>query len=212
MPTSINGTLRLSYGNHVHNENFDSTSDSYSANNQTGQYSAGGSRAVYSSSTGVAIDSGTIDSHEGLLLIKNVNSFGPLMVSMDAGANWDIKIKAGHANLISVGVDHPVHVKTMTNDTDIGVTSVSAAGAIVFDSNVSTSGTYLVNAKTSPDHTSSSGPFFIVTTNLDNTSNGTIYELDGITPKDLATGSVYSSSTTVTLKEIADYRFTLTEA
>ena len=100
----------------------------------------------------------------------------------------------------------------MTNDTDIGVTSVSAAGAIVFDSNVSTAGTYLVNAKTSPDHTSSSGPFFIVTTNIDNTSNGTIYELDGVTPKDLATGSVYTSSTTVTLKEIADYRFTLTEA
>tara|TARA_R100000654_G_scaffold59939_1_gene86675 strand:- start:766 stop:1398 length:633 start_codon:yes stop_codon:yes gene_type:complete len=210
MPTSINGTLRLSYGNHIHNENFDSTSDSYSATNQTGQYSAGGARAVYSSSTGVAIDSGTIDSHEGLLLIKNVNSFGSLMVSMDAGANWDIKIRAGHANLISVGVDHPVHVKTENADVDIGVTSVSATGAIVFDSNVSTAGTFLMNAKTNPDHTS--GPFYIVTTSVANTSNGIVYELDGVTTKDLATGSVYTSSTTVTLKEIADYRFTLTEA
>lgn len=210
MPTPINGTLRLSYGNHVHNENFDSTSDSYSTSNQTGQYSAGGARAVYSASTGVAIDSGTIDSHEGLLLIKNVNSFGPLMVSMDAGANWDIKIRAGHANLISVGTDHAVHVKTMSGNVDHGVTSVSTAGAIVLDSNVSTAGTYLINAKTSPDHTS--GPFYIVTTSVDNTSNGTIYELDGVTPKDLATGSVYTASTTATLKEIADYRFTLTEA
>jgi len=210
MPTSINGTLRLSYGNHVHNENFDSTSSSYSTTNKSSQYAAGGARAVYSANTGVAIDAGTIDSHEGLLLIKNVNSFGSLLVSMDAGSNWDIKIHAGHANLISVGVDHPVHVKTQTGDTDIGVTSVSATGAIVFDSNVSTAGTFVVNAKTSPDHTS--GPFYIVTTNVDNTSNGTIYELDGITPKDLATGSVYTSSTTVTLKEIADYRFTLTEA
>jgi hypothetical protein len=210
MPTSINGTLRLSYGNHVHNENFDSTSDSYSATNQTGHYSAGGSRAVYSGSTGVAIDSGTIDSHEGLLLIKNVNSFGPMLVSMDAGANWDIKIRAGHANLISVGVDHPVHVKTQTPDTDIGVTSVSATGAIVFDSNVSTAGTFVMNAKTNPAQTN--GPFYIVTTSVDNTSNGTVYELDGVTTKDLATGSVYTASTTATLKEIADYRFTLTEA
>jgi len=212
MPTSINGTIRLSYGNHVHNENFDSTSTAYSATNQTGHYSAGGSRAVYSATTGVTIDSGTIDSAEGLLLIKNVNTTGSLLVSMDAGANWDIKINAGHANLISVGPDHPVHVKTATADTDIGVTSVSTAGAIVFDSGITTAGTYLMNAKTSPDHTGSGGPFYIVKTVSASSTTGTVYELDGKTTKDLATGTVYTASTTVTIKEIADYRFTLTEA
>ena len=210
MPTSINGTIRLSYGNHVHNENFDSTTTGYSISNKSGEYSAGASRAVYSAGVGVTVDSGTIDSNEGLLLIKNVNTTGSLMVSMDAGANWDIKISAGHANIISVGPDHPVHVKTNSADADIGVTSVSTTGVIVFDSSVSSAGTYLMNAKTSPDHTS--GPFYIVKTAANSVSTGIVYELDGTVKKDLSTGSVYTASTTVTIKEIVDYRFTLTEA
>jgi len=210
MPTSVNGTIRLSYGNHVHNETFDSTTNAYSFTNQTQQYSAGGSRAVYSASTGVTIDAGTIDSAEGLLLIKNVNTDGPLLVSMDAGSNWDIKIPAGFANLISVGPDHAVHVKTDVANQDVGVASVATSGAIVFDSNISFAGTYLMNAKTSPDHTS--GPAYILKTSVNTTTNGTVFELDGTTTKDLSTGSVYTGSTTVTLQNIADYRFTLTEA
>ena len=211
MPTSINGTVRLSYGNHIHTENFDSTTTAYGATNQTGNYSAGGARAVYSATTGVTIDLGTIDSDEGLLLIKNVNTTGSLLVSMDDGNNWDIKIHAGHANLISVGPDHKVHVKTNAPDADIGVSSVSTSGAITFDSNISFAGTYLMNAKTNPDHTTSSGPFYIVKTTSNGVSTGIAYSLDGTTKKDLATGNVYTANTTVTLKEIADYRFTLTE-
>jgi len=210
MPTSINGNVRLSYGNHVHNETFDSTSNAYTYSNQTQQYSAGGSRAVYSATTGVTVDLGTIDSAEGLFLVKNVNSVGSLLVSVDGGSNWDIKIPAGLVNLISVGPDHPIHVKTDIADADIGVSSVSTAGAIVFDSNVSFAGTYLINAKTSPDHTS--GPAYIVKTTTDGANAGTVYELDGTTTKDLATGTVYTSGTTATIKNIADYRFTLTEA
>jgi len=210
MPTSISGTIRLSYGNHVHNENFDSTATAYTASNQGTNYAAGGSRAVYSATSGVSIDSGGIDSAEGLLLIKNVNTTGFLMVSVDGGTNWDIKINAGHANLISVGPDHTVHVKTNNANVDIGVHSVSTTGGIIFDANVSFAGTYVMNAKTSPDHTS--GPFYIVKTSANGVSTGTVYELDGVTIKDLATSNVYTASTTATLKEIADYRFTLTEA
>jgi len=156
------------------------------------------------------VDTGTIDSDEGLILIKNVNTVGPLLVSMDAGTNWDIKIPAGLANLISVGPDHHVHVKTGVADADIGVASVSTTGAIVFDSGISFAGTYVINAKTSPDHTS--GPFYIVKTTTNAATTGTVYELDGSTKKDLATGTVYTSGTTATIKNIADYRFTLTEA
>lgn len=210
MATSITGTIRLSYGNHVHNETFDSTSNAYTSTNQTQQYSAGGARAVYSATTGVTVDTGTIDSDEGLILIKNVNTVGPLLVSMDGGNNWDIKIPAGLANLISVGPDHLVHVKTDVADADIGVASVSTAGAIVFDSGVSFAGTYLINAKTSPNHTS--GPFYILKTTTAAATTGTVYELDGSTKKDLATGTVYTSGTTATIKNIADYRFTITEA
>ena len=212
MATSINGTLRLSYGNHTHNENFDSTSDPYTFSNTSGQYSAGGARAVYSASTGVALDTGTIDPHEGLLLIKNVNTFGPLMVSMDTGANWDIKIKAGHANLISVGPDHPVHVKTDIADrTNQSVSSVTTTGGIVFTGSIPEAGTYVMTANASPDNTTS-GPSFIMQTEVNSTTIGKVYELNGTTRKDLATGSVYTAATHVNLASVADYRFTLTEA
>jgi hypothetical protein len=210
MATSITGNVRLSYGNHIHNETFNSTSNTYTYSNQAQQYSAGGARAVYHATTGTTVDKGTIDSAEGLLLIKNINTVGSLLLSVDAGTNWDIKIPAGLANLISVGPDHDVHVKTDIADADIGVTSVSTAGAIVFDGNVTFAGTYLMNAKTSPDHTS--GPAYILKVASSGINNGTVYELDGTTTKDLATGSVYTGSTTVTIKNIADYRFTLTEA
>ena len=70
---------------------------------------------------------------------------------------------------------------------------------------------FTINAKTNPDHTTSSGPFYIVKTTSNGVSTGIAYSLDGTTKKDLATGNVYTANTTVTLKEIADYRFTLTE-
>mgnify|MGYP003108690635 CR=1 FL=1 len=210
MPTSISGNVRLQYGNHIHNESFDSTTNAYTFANQSSQYSAGGARAVYSSGSGVAIDTGQIGSAEGLLLIKNANTSGSLSVSVDAGSNWDIKIPAGFVNLISVGPDHPIHVRTDIDNADIGVSSVSTNGTIVFDTNVSVAGTYLINAKTNPDHTS--GPAFILKTTVDATTTGVVFELDGVTTKDLSTGTIYSSATVATIQNIADYRFTLTEA
>ena len=49
---------------------------------------------------------------------------------------------------------------------------------------------------------------------LDTTTTGTVYELDGVTKKDLsvAGSSGYDSDTQVTLTYFVKYRYTLTEA
>lgn len=212
MPTSINGNVRLTYGNHNHNENFTSKSSGYSRTNTTSQYAAGGARAVYAAAS---VDTGTMGSNDpqGLLMIKNVNTSGSLFVSLDGGSNWDIKIPAGFVNLISLGADSSniVKVKTgVSSQTSLGVASVTAAGVITFDAAVTTAGTYLMTPTASPNH-SSSGDIYILKTTTDGATTGTVYDLDGETKKDLATGTVFSSSTVVELVSIVDYRYTLTE-
>lgn len=212
MATSISGNVRLVYGTHTHNETYNTTSEAYTYSNPVNQYAAGSGRAVYHGSTGAALDVGTIDGSEGLLLIKNVNTTGKMLLSVDAGSNWDIQIPAGLVNLISVGPDHAIHVKTnVAQQTSFGVASVTTAGVITFDGAVATAGTYVMKATANPNH-SSEGPSYIMKTTSDATTTGTVYELDGTTKKDLATGTVYSNSTAVTLDYIADYRYTLTEA
>lgn len=146
-------------------------------------------------------------------MIKNVNTSGSLFVSLDGGSNWDIKIPAGFVNLISVGADSSNIVKVKTgvaSQTSLGVASVTTAGVITFDAAVTTAGTYLMTATASPDR-SSSGDLYIVKTTADGATTGTVYDLDGSTIKDLATGTVFTASTVVTLDSIVDYRYTLTE-
>tara|TARA_R100001163_G_scaffold2946_2_gene4473 strand:+ start:4031 stop:4678 length:648 start_codon:yes stop_codon:yes gene_type:complete len=215
MSTSISGSIRLTYGNHTHNETFSGTTTALSFTNQSHGYSAGEGRAVYHASTGVALydiadelDGG----HEGLLLIKNINTAGHLNVSMDAGTSFDVKLRAGEANLISVGPDHVVNIKTdVAPLTTQAVASVTSAGVITFGSAIATAGTYLMTATADPSY-SSAGPLFIMKTTSDATTSGTVYELDGETTKDLATGPLFTTDTRVTLDYICDYRFTLTEA
>jgi len=167
---------------------------------------------VYHATTGAAIATGPIDDNEGLLLIANTNTIGNLCVSVDAGTSWDIKIPAGLVNLISVGPDHAVNVKTdVAGHTNHTVSSVTTGGVINFAAAVAVAGTYIMTANASPDNTSA-GPSFIMKTALNSTTVGQVFELDGTTSKDLKTGDVYTSSTHVNLNNVADYRFTLTEA
>jgi hypothetical protein len=67
-----------------------------------------------------------------------------------------------------------------------------------------------MKATANPDN--ASGPSFIMKTTTDATLVGTVYELDGVTKKDLAGVGGYGTATQVTLDNIVDYRYTLTEA
>lgn len=212
MATSFNGTVRLTYGNHTHTETFDSTTKPLTPTNQVNAYSSGQSRVQYSATTGTAIDKGSIGSSdvEGLLLIKNVNTVGDLQVSMDSGANWDIKIPAGLVNIISVGPDHDVHVRATLPQYPTGLASdPTTSGAVTLDAAV-TAATYLMTATANPDHTATDNRF-ILKVNKDGAS-GIAYGLDAETIQtDLASTYNMSSTTSVTLDEVVDYRYTLTE-
>ena len=204
MATNISGSVSLTYGTHIHSETFNTTASTLTYSHKSHEYSAGSAVALVA---GAALDVGTIDGAEGLLLIKNNNNYGALSVSMDTSA-YDISIPAGVANLISVGPDHPVNVKCPTATiTGKGITSASSAGAIVLDDAASVGTAYMV-ASTGGDD---SGTYIL---ELDTTTTGTVYELDGVTKKDLsvAGSSGYDSSTQVTLTYFVKYRYTLTEA
>ena len=204
MATNITGSVSLVYGTHNHSETFNTTASTLTYSHKSHEYSAGSAIALVA---GAALDVGTIDGAEGLLLIKNNNNYGALSVSMDTSA-YDISIPAGVANLISVGPDHPVNVKCPTATiTGKGITSASSAGAIVLDDAAAVGTAYMV-ATTGGDD---SGTYIL---ELDTTTTGTVYELDGVTKKDLsvAGSSGYDSDTQVTLTYFVKYRYTLTEA
>tara|TARA_B100000287_G_scaffold369469_1_gene366343 strand:- start:5037 stop:5675 length:639 start_codon:yes stop_codon:yes gene_type:complete len=212
MATSISGSVSLVYGTHNHSETFNATATALSHTDPRRNYVAGGGRAT---ATGAALEAGGVSAtHEGLLLIKNTNTTGHLLIALDGDSNYDIKIPAATANLISVGDQGLVYIKTAAaNLTGHGVASVTTAGVITFDSAVTTAGTYLMFATANPDHSHAvTGTSFIMKTTSDSSTTGTVYELDGTTKKDLNTGTVYSGSTVVTLNAIVDYRYTLTEA
>ena len=210
MATNITGSVSLVYGAHNHSETFNTTATALSHTNSRSNYSAGGSRAT---ATAAALDAGDVSTaHEGLLLIKNINTTGHLLVALDGNNNYDIKIPPATANLISVGTEGVVFVKTAaSNLTTHGVASVTAAGVITFDTAVTTAGTYIMMASASPDEDDpTSGTSYVMKTTSDSSTTGTVFELDGTTTKDLT--SSYGSSTAVTLNAIVDYRYTLTEA
>lgn len=206
MPASISGNVRLVYGNHVHSETYSTTASAYTNANEFNEYAAGGARALVA---GSALDVGTLDlstQNEGLLIIKNTNTVGSLSVSVDGGSSYDISIPAGLVNLISVGPDHPVHVKcpTATNN-GLGVASVTSAGVITFDSSAGAVGTAIM---TGVSNVNSNTNDYLVQISTQGT--GTVYELDGVTKKDLT--SDYGASSTVDLEYFTGYRYTLTEA
>tara|TARA_Y100001963_G_scaffold154483_2_gene243383 strand:- start:10914 stop:11390 length:477 start_codon:yes stop_codon:yes gene_type:complete len=158
------------------------------------------------------LDPGTIDGAEGLLLIKNDNNIGALDVSVD-GSSYDISIPAGVANLISVGTSGAVQVKAPSASvSQADVASVSSAGAIVFDG-TTVSGSIVPGTAIMTKHTGSFYPDDLVV-EIDTALTGTVYELDGVTKKDLTGAGVagYTASTVVNLVYIVKYRFTLTEA
>ena len=203
MATSISGSVRLVYGNHVHSETYSTTASTLTNANESHDYAAGGSRAVAAANQ---LQDDTLAAAEGLLLIKNTNNYGSLSVSVDGGSNYDVSIPAGLVNLISVGPDHAVYVKCPTaTESGAGVTSVTSAGVITFDGSSGAAGTAIM---TGVSNVNSNTNDYLVEISAQGT--GIVYELDGVTKKDLTAD--YSGSSTVNLVYFAGYRYTLTEA
>jgi len=218
MATNIVGSVSLSYGSHSHDESFTTTTATLTDANPFNEYAAGSGRALVdagSTPQGDLLSKGAMTGGgEGLLLIKNDNNIGSLLVSMDGGNNWDISIPAKVSNLISVGPDHDAYVKipdSQANVSNADVVSVTTAGAIVFGSSPTVHvGTAIMTASSGGDFADD------LIVEIDTATTGTVFELDGTTKKDLKTGegttSGYDTSTTVNLVYIARYRYTLTEA
>jgi hypothetical protein len=209
MATSITGSVSLVYGTHIHSESFSTTASALTNANEFHDYAAGSGRA-YTGTSGVALNVGTIGAAEGLLLIKNDSNYGSLYISMDAGTSWDISIPAKVANLISVGPDHAVNVKVPQATVTANVASVTAAGAIVFDASPAVEvGTAVMTGATNTDLTGSADTNDYLV-EIDTATTGTVYELDGVTKKDLT--AKYQASSTALLVYNVKYRYTLTEA
>tara|TARA_R110002051_G_scaffold140428_7_gene213186 strand:+ start:344 stop:976 length:633 start_codon:yes stop_codon:yes gene_type:complete len=209
MAISISGSVSLTYGEFTQDETFDTTGDELSFANTSNQHIAGQGRAT---STGVALEQGAVGT-EGLLLIKNTNTVGDLLIALDGDGNYDIKIPPETVNLISVGTEGVPYIKTAAaNDATQGVTSATSAGLITFDGGhtVATAGTYVMTATSAgtPDH-SGAGPSYILKVATDGALIGYAYELDGTTIKDLS--AVYTSGTVTALVALVDYRYVLTE-
>jgi len=204
MATAIKGSVSLTYGVHTQSETFSTTASTLTNANEHHNYSAGGGRALVA---GAALDIGTIGAAEGLLIIKNDNTYGSLTISLDGGSNWDISIPAGIPNLISVGPDHPIYVKCPTaTESGVRVATVTSAGAITFGSGgaIGTAimtGTSNVNGNTND---------YLV--EFSASGIGTVYELDGVTIKDLTADYDLADNSDVDLVYIVKYRYTLTEA
>ena len=203
MATPIKGSVSLTYGAHTQSETFSPTASTLTNANEHHNYAAGGGRALVA---GGARDVGTIGAAEGLLIIKNDNTYGALSISLDTSA-YDISVPAGIANLISIGPDHAVYVKCPTaTESGITVATVTAAGAITFGSGGAVGTAIMTGASNVNSNTND----YLV--EFSASGVGIVYELDGVTIKDLTADYDLADNSTVNLVYNVRYRYTLTEA
>ena len=152
------------------------------------------------------MDVGTIGAAEGLLIIKNDNTYGALSISMDTSA-YDISIPAGLVNLISVGPDHAVYVKCPTaTESTVRVATVTAAGVITFGSGGAIGTAIMTGAANVNGNTND----YLV--EFSASGVGTVFDLDGVTKKDLTADYDLANNSDVNLVYNVRYRYTLTEA
>ena len=203
MATVIKGSASLTYGAHTQSENFSTTASTLTNANEHHNYAAGGGRALVA---GGALDVGTIGAAEGLLIIKNDNKYGALSLSLDTSA-YDISIPAGIANLISVGPDHAVYAKCPTaTESGITVATVTSAGAITFGSGGAIGTAIMTGVSNVNGNTND----YLV--EFSASGVGIVYELDGVTTKDLTADYDLTNNSTVNLVYNVRYRYTISEA
>ena len=204
MATVIKGSASLTYGSHTQSETFSTTASTLTNANEHHNYAAGGGRALVA---GGALEADLLNASEGLLIIKNDNKYGALSLSLDGGSNWDISIPAGIPNLISVGPDHPVYIKCPTaTESGVTVATVTSAGAITFGSGGAIGTAIMTGVSNVNGNTND----YLV--EFSASGVGTVYELDGVTVKDLTADYDLTNNSTVNLVYIVKYRYTISEA
>ena len=204
MATVIKGSASLTYGSHTQSETFSTTASTLTNANEHHNYVAGGGRALVAGGT---LEADLLNASEGLLIIKNDNKYGALSISLDGGSNWDISIPAGIPNLISVGPDHAVYVKCPTaTESGITVATVTSAGAITFGSGGAIGTAIMTGVSNVNGNTND----YLV--EFSASGVGTVYELDGVTVKDLTADYDLSNNSTVNLVYNVRYRYTISEA
>jgi len=204
MATVIKGSASLTYGSHTQSETFSTTASTLTNANEHHNYAAGGGRALVA---GGALEADLLNAAEGLLIIKNDNKYGALSLSLDGGSNWDISIPAGIPNLISVGPDHPVYIKCPTaTESGVTVATVTSAGAITFGSGGAIGTAIMTGVSNVNGNTND----YLV--EFSASGVGTVYELDGVTVKDLTADYDLTNNSTVNLVYIVKYRYTISEA
>tara|TARA_R100001594_G_scaffold22796_1_gene44239 strand:+ start:2432 stop:3031 length:600 start_codon:yes stop_codon:yes gene_type:complete len=194
MATNLTGTINLTFGKFSQNETF------YVTRTAGNDYVAGSGRAV----VGTAVLPAAGLTNEGLLLITNDNTVGDLGVSMD-GTAYDVVIPPAVSNLISVGPDHAVKVRTsIATATSQGLASATAT-TVTFDG-AQTMGTALMRITGGTGNgTTDYEVRFTSTTVAD------VFDAYGSASVDLSS-TISGSDSVVSLTYFAKYRYVITES
>tara|TARA_R100001530_G_scaffold32211_2_gene25334 strand:- start:1236 stop:1877 length:642 start_codon:yes stop_codon:yes gene_type:complete len=210
-PTIVSGNFQLNYGAINRTETFSTVLDELVYSNNIKNFNFCDRRIIEASDQD--LERGDIGlGGLGLLMIKNLNDYGDLQVDLNYVSSYvaDLVMPPGAVNIVHSAqtLSQPVKFRCdLPEMTSIGVTSVATNGAIVFDSGVTDLCTAIMyrtgGGGSDADH-------YLVKISAANT--GTVYNLSGNNTADLNTGSIYTSTTVVTLTPHVDYRTIATES
>jgi len=209
MPTFTTGSVNLNYGDHSHNDSFDILLDAH-ADTSAGRVKnfISCDRRVEDPAAGDALPLGDVETaNTGLTIIKNLNDYGDLHVDINYASSFtaDLIIPAGGVNLIhpNASASVPTVKCPLPSETSIGITSATSAGLVTFDGDREIGTTYIASTANP-----GGGANFII--KIATVRTGTLYELDGVTIKDMS--ATWGATTVVSLDYFVDYRYILTEA
>ena len=210
-PTIASGSFQLNYGAINRTETFSTVLNELVYSNNIKNFNFCDRRIIQTSDQD--LERGDIgDGQLGLILIKNLNDYGDLQVDLNYVSSYvaDLVIPPGAVNVVHSAqtLSQPVKFRcALTQMTSIGVTSVATNGTIVFDSGVNDPCTLMMyrtgGGGSGTDH------YLVKITAAD---TGVVYDVSGNNTVDLNTGSIYTSTTVVTLTPHVDYRTIVTES
>jgi hypothetical protein len=208
-PTVANGTVQLNYGSLSRTEGFSVTLEDLALADEFKNINFTDGRVLEASDDTLArgnIALGKV----GLVIIKNLCSVGDLHVDLNYVSSFvaDLIIPPGGVNVVNSAQTgaQPIKLRAPLGTTTTNVTSVATDGTIVFDSGM-TAPCECIVARTGGGG-SGTDPYLVKVTSE---NAGSIYDLGGSKTVDLNTGSVYTSTTALSVSPFIDYRTIVTE-